>query len=103
MGIEKTSHLILQTSNRFKMSDQEFDVLDELYFLTSFRELSNQVSIDEENLKMVLKSLFEKGWVKCYKNRDEEVLNQDVNLDIFFDQYNYLATKSGLFAHNSAN
>jgi hypothetical protein len=85
------------------MTDQEYDVLDELYFLTSFHELSNQVTISRENLKMVLKSLFEKGWVKCYKNKDEELPNQEVDLDTFFDQYNYLATKSGLFAHNSAN
>lgn len=84
-----------------KMTDKEFDVLDELYFLTSFDDLFKSCNLNQTELKQILISLLDKGWVKCFKNKDEEVPEQEIDLENSFQQYNYLATKSGLFAHNS--
>lgn len=85
------------------MTDNEFDVLDELYFLISFDDLLNQCNLTTDELKSVLESLLIKRWVKCFKNTDEEIPEQEIDFKNSFKQYNYLATKSGLFAHNSTS
>lgn len=84
-----------------KMTDKEFDVLDELYFLTSFDDLFKNCNLTAEELKEILESLLQKGWVKCLKNKDEEIPDHELDFENCFKEYDYLATKSGLFAHNS--
>jgi hypothetical protein len=83
------------------MTDLEYDVLDELYFLTSFQELSKRCQLNSEELKVVLGTLLEKGWLNCFIEKDVPLQKEDVDLDAFSSQYFYLASKSGLFAHNS--
>ncbi|AHM59401.1 hypothetical protein D770_05690 [Flammeovirgaceae bacterium 311] len=76
-------------------------MLDELYFLQSFNELMEQAEIDSENLKLVLGSMLEKGWVRCLRSREGE---EPVGTDEFssnYSAYHYLATKAGLLAHNT--
>ena len=83
------------------MSEQEFLVLDELYFLQSFQELHEQSGLAEEELKKVLEGMLAKGWVKCLRSREGE---EPVEVAEFQQKYNdllYLATKAGLLAHNS--
>jgi len=82
------------------MTDQEFDVLDELYFVYSFEHVKNELEWETESLKIVLKILVEKGWVKCFKNVHEELPKEEVEFDSNYDLYFYLASKAGLFAHN---
>lgn len=82
------------------MTDLEFDVLDELYFVTSFQDLQETLSIPEERLQGLLYDLMEKGWVKCLKSFSEELMPNKENFLHNFGNYQYLATKAGLLAHN---
>ena len=82
------------------MSEEEFDVLDELYFVQSFSYLLEELEMEAKALKQVLTSLYEKGWVKCFLNMHEEALPEEVKLDAHYQDYFYLATKAGLMAHN---
>ena len=82
------------------MTDEEFDLLDELYFVYSFNHIKNELSWETESLKKVLRLLVDKGWVKCFKNVHEELPKEEVEFESNFEQYFYLASKAGLFAHN---
>jgi hypothetical protein len=82
------------------MTNQEFDTLDELYFTISYENLRSKLSMEDEQLKEELRSLMGKGWVKClHKETDEEIYELE-NFEEEFKNYNYLATKAGLLAHN---
>jgi hypothetical protein len=85
------------------MTDLEFDVLDELYFVQPFADL--QQSLDSElDLKVLVQTLYDleqKGWVKClHPNRDEPIAAEELDIINQYAQYCYLATKAGLMAHN---
>lgn len=83
------------------MSEQEFCVLDELYFLQSFHELSQLTGLLPEELKLVLADMLQRGWVKCLRSREgEEPVANNEYLQ-HYSSYFYLATKAGLLAHNS--
>jgi len=83
------------------MTDIEFDLLDQLYFVQTFESLINELQIPEEELKSLLVEMVQKEWVKVMdKQTDEEIVEVDnwiKNCSSFF----YLATKKGLFAHNT--
>lgn len=83
------------------MSDLEFDILDELYFLITYDTLKERLTLDENDLKEGLAKLVNKEWVRCYHDVDKQVDPEAVNFDKEYQQYYYLATKKGLFAHNS--
>lgn len=84
-----------------KMTDLEFDVLDELYFVIAFQDLRSNLSIDEMELREVLYSMMEKGWVKCMRSFTEEATPHRDDFIRNYHNYQYLATKAGLLAHNS--
>lgn len=83
------------------MTDQEFDLLDALYFVTGFEELRTELDWEEIVLKDRLIQLIGKGWVKCLKSRSDEEVEDMKDIEIHYKKYHYLATKAGLFAHNS--
>ncbi len=83
------------------MTETEFDVLDELYFLTAYQSLVQRVEITEDKLKETLKLLLEKGWIKCYSSPMDEMEFQKMEFERDYLNYHYLATKAGLLAHNS--
>lgn len=84
------------------MTDLEFDVLDELYFVQSFDYLHKTLNINDLEIKNILKALLSKGWIKCfYQDRDEVVIETELDFENKYAQYAYLATKEGLLAHNS--
>lgn len=82
------------------MSEAEFDVLDELYFVQSYQHLLAELEMEDAELKSVLISLIDKGWVKCFLSMEEEVLSGELQMDTKCREYFYLATKAGLMAHN---
>lgn len=84
-----------------KMTDLEFDVLDELYFVIAFEDLHNTLLIDEQELKEVLYAMIKKGWVKCMQSFTEEATPLREDFIHNYRNYQYLATKAGLLAHNS--
>jgi uncharacterized protein YicC (UPF0701 family) len=82
------------------MTELEFDVLDELYFVVSFHQLQEELEMNEQTLKEVLQSLFHKGWIKCFINISEEVVQEEIDFDNQYKTYFYLASKKGLLAHH---
>lgn len=82
------------------MSDEEFDVLDELYFVQPFSYLIEELQMEEDDLKQVLRSLLQKGYIKCFFNMNDEVFDDQLNFEEEFKNYHYLASKKGLLAHN---
>ena len=83
------------------MTDQEFDILDELYFLTSYKELKEISQIGSLEVKELLWRLIEKGWLLCHQNNDEEIDPTKAEFETEFGNYHYLASKKGLLAHNA--
>jgi len=66
-----------------------------------FEALIKEVEIDEKIMQKTLLDLFQKGWVKVMDMQtDEENLDADVWTKNY-SNYFYLATKKGLFAHNT--
>lgn len=55
------------------MTDDEFDLLDELYFLQSYEYLKNKLDWEDQRLLFTLESLLKKGWIKCYSGPEEEI------------------------------
>ncbi len=83
-----------------EMTDQEFDVLDELYFVQPFDFLVSELDLDNEEIKAALRGLLKKKFVKCFSSMDQEVFDQDLDFENKYAEYYYLATKAGLLAHN---
>ena len=82
------------------MTDSEFDLLDELYFVQSFDYLKKVFGWDDLRLLDALQSLYQKGLIKCLSGPDQERFDQ-VNVLSEGKNLLYLATKKGLMAHNT--
>ena len=83
------------------MSEEEFDLMDELYFVQPYHYLKEELGWEDEKLLATLQLLIDKEWVKCFFNVDEEV-KDNFNLEKEGKEYYYLATKAGLMEHNSS-
>ncbi len=83
------------------MTEAEFEVLDELYFVQSFTELVRAVEYDEEKLLEILSDLYRKGWINCYSAPSASIAKPKADIGKFGKQYFYLATREGLRQHNS--
>ncbi|EON79415.1 hypothetical protein ADIS_0105 [Lunatimonas lonarensis] len=82
------------------MTDDEFDLLDELYFLQSYEYLKETLGWEHSRLVATLDLLYAKEFVKCYSAPDTEVFGE-VNLERDGHRFYYLATKMGLLKHNA--
>ncbi len=84
------------------MSELEFVVLDELYFIISFEALSKNLVCADKELIHCLQGLLDKGWIKLMETVENGQL-PPVAFNIAQDPllYHYLATKDGLIAHHS--
>jgi len=83
------------------MNDIEFDVLDELYFIKTFDEILSSTQLDSKELRVILMKLFDNGWIRCYRSASDEVISEEVDIELDYMKYLYLASKAGLIAHNS--
>ena len=82
------------------MTNDEFDLLDELYFLQPYTHLKSSLGWEDERLLKSLTILLEKGWIRCYKSPEHEVFDALPMTDKGKDYY-YLASKQGLLNHNT--
>lgn len=85
------------------MTDLEFDLLDELYFITSFDPLPDAIGQSKAVTTDTMCSLLQKRFVWQF-HFDAEV-NDFVRTDppdlAHPEKYHYLASKKGLLAHNT--
>ncbi len=84
------------------MTDIEYDIIDELYFVTSFKDLTTTLALSSDELCHSLQELVVLGYIKCfYPDPDTEVEYNEATFGKQCQQYYYLATKAGLMVHNS--
>ncbi|WP_370087357.1 hypothetical protein [Ekhidna sp.] len=83
------------------MTDEEFDIIDELYFVTAYKDLKEAIDLTDEELAKNLIGMAKKGWIRVYKNVDEESELDQLNMEKDYQSYFYLASKKGLFKHNT--
>lgn len=83
------------------MTDREFNVLDELYFLQSFDELLASTGLSEPDLRDTLQLLVTRKWVNCLASASRSLACEEVEFEKNYRIYYYLASKEGLHAHNS--
>ncbi len=81
------------------MTDDQFDLIDELYFVQDFDYLRDAMSWEDGHILDVLQSLLDEGWVKVLKGPDEELFGE-IDLKSDGTSLMYLATKEGLMKHN---
>lgn len=83
-----------------EMTNDEFDLMDELYFVQPYSELKGLLGWADERLLNTLASLYQKTYVKCFETPDQEIFDQADVMGNGLNMY-YLATKKGLLAHNT--
>lgn len=83
------------------MTDREYEIVDALYFTVSFEYLEKELETEAIQLRDELIALMDKGWVKSMTKISEEEMNDKKELINNYRNYNYLASKAGLLAHNS--
>ena len=84
------------------MTENEFDILDELYFVASYPALHSTLSLTDEELCAGLQSLLEKGYIRImYPDQDTEHEYSAAAFSKHCQDYFFLATKAGLVVHNS--
>jgi hypothetical protein len=67
------------------MTDLEFDILDELYFVISFEELMQKLGIEETKLKTAMQTMLEQKYIKCFRNVSDELPNEHLDFkELFF-------------------
>lgn len=84
------------------MNDNEFDILDELYFVTAYPDLKSTLSLNDDELCAALQALIQRGYVKIlYPDQDTEHEYDATTFGKHCQNYFFLATKAGLVVHNS--
>ena len=82
------------------MTDTEYDIINEIYFVTPYDDLKGATGFDDEEIKVNLVNLIAKGLVKVYQSMDEELAPENTDLEGCYKSYFYLVSKKGLFEHN---
>ncbi|EOZ96890.1 hypothetical protein A33Q_2200 [Indibacter alkaliphilus LW1] len=82
------------------MNEEEFDLLDELYFVQPYQYLKEELGWEDQKLLSTLQSLHQKAFIKCLTAPDEELFDQVDILNKGKELY-YLASKKGLMEHNA--
>ncbi len=83
------------------MTDREYEILDALYFTVPFEYLETELETEAVRLRDELITLLQKGWVKCLEKTSEKEIQEIELINKNYRDYNYLASKQGLLAHNS--
>ncbi|WP_354003190.1 hypothetical protein [Algoriphagus limi] len=83
-----------------EMTEDEFDLLDELYFVQPYDYLQETMGWSEDRLLNTLKSLHDKAFIKCLSAPDDELFGA-INILENGKEMLFLATKKGLMAHNA--
>lgn len=84
------------------MTNPEYDLLDELYFVTPFRTLLEKTGLPVAELREQLRSLLEQGLIRSYwPDPDTELAYEPTSYGAIATDASYLASKEGLLRHNT--
>ncbi|MEM6735912.1 MAG: hypothetical protein AAGC64_07775 [Bacteroidota bacterium] len=83
------------------MTEIEYNILDQLYFVTSYQKLREELGYSHDQLKFNLREMIKNGLVRVYNEIDQELEQDKLDMQHSFQSYYYLASKKGLFEHNS--
>ena len=84
------------------MTDAEFDILDELYFVTPFTELSKKTGLPAPVLTENLRRLMDVGYVRSFwPDPDTELAYEESSFGALVGDCHFLASKEGLLQHNT--
>ena len=84
------------------VTDPEFDLLDELYFVTPFRTLLQKTGLPAPELENQLRNLLEHGLIRSYwPDPDTELAYETTFFGAIARDASYLASKEGLLQHNT--
>ncbi len=84
------------------MSESEYLVLDECYFINSYKSILRDSALPEAEVKRALKMLLEKKYLNqmYFDNEGHDFQVMDIPDLKTLSRYHYLASKAGLLAHN---
>ena len=84
------------------MTDTEFDILDELYFVSSFSDLVQKTGQPPAELERNLRSLLEQDLIRSYwPDPDTELAYEESSFAAIVRDSFFLASKEGLLQHNT--
>jgi len=84
------------------VTDPEFDLLDELYFVTSFKLLLQKTGLPAPELEDQLRHLLEQSLIRSFwPDPDTELAYETTSYGAIARDASYLASKEGLLQHNS--
>ncbi|GAB3225794.1 hypothetical protein GCM10027346_07410 [Hymenobacter seoulensis] len=84
------------------MTDAEFDILDELYFVTPFAELAQKTRQTPAELERHLRGMLEQGLVRSFwPDPDTEQAFEESSFGAIVRDCFFLASKEGLLQHNT--
>lgn len=84
-----------------QMDELHYDIIDELYFITTFDQLLSSIGLEEQVVKEKIWELIEIQHVKAMVNYDNELELNKETFENNFRIYHYIATKKGLMWHNT--
>lgn len=85
------------------MTDFEYDILDELYFVISWPELAQALGRTpaDEELRAGVEALVQRGFIRLYfPDPDSEFIYHPMLFADHYPQMLFLASKAGLLAHH---
>ena len=82
------------------MTDLQFEILDQLYFVISYEELRKQLGIESIVLNAELHRLHSIDFVRVFESPDKTMDFEEFDDHLLMNSY-LLASKKGLKAHNS--
>ena len=84
------------------MNDAQFDLLDELYFVTPFRTLLEKTRLPAPVLQEQLRELLEQDLIRSFwPDPDTELAYETTSFGAIARDASYLASKEGLLQHNT--
>jgi hypothetical protein len=82
------------------MTTTEYDIMDQLYFVTSYDDIKELSGVEESTITTALWKFIDRRWVKCFDGPENEIEVEEGDFRANFAKYHYLASKEGLMAHN---
>lgn len=85
------------------LTASEYRLLDELYFVTTYRELVEQLSMEESEVQTTLMGLLNKGFVlqMQYNDNMKDYLKLEQPDFLSIERSAFVASREGLKVHNS--